>query len=171
MNLPVPQTHREVFSLIGELSRALRCCQQEESFCLDLTLTQFFILHSVAGKGEIALAELHAILGVEKSTTTRMVRPLIRRGLTVQERSKNDSRALNLRLTPRGEEIYQRIWVCLAEFLDTIQKGIPPAERRGTYGATRTFLKAVQDACIARGRRKKRLRGEGNVCCPRNAQR
>jgi DNA-binding MarR family transcriptional regulator len=171
MKPPVPQRYQEVFSLIGELSRALRCCQQEESFCLDLTLSQFFILHTIAGKGQIPLAELHDILAVEKSTTTRMVSPLIRRGLVVQERSKHDSRALNLSLTPQGGEIYERIWVCLAEFLDTIQKGIPAVERRKIYGATQTFLNAVQDACKARESRKKQVRGEQNGFCQRNAQR
>jgi len=171
MKAPIPQPYQEVFSLIGELSRALRCCQQEESFCLDLTLSQFFILHTIAGKGQIPLAELHDILAVEKSTTTRMVSPLIRRGLVVQERAKHDSRALNLSLTSQGGEIYERIWVCLAEFLDTIQKGIPAAERRKIYGATQTFLNAVQDACKARESRKKQVRGEQNGCCQRNAQR
>ena len=171
MKMPVPQSYQDVFSLIGELSRALRCCQQEESFCLDLTLSQFFILHTIAGKTQIPLAELHDILAVEKSTTTRMVGPLIRRGLIVQERSENDSRALNLRLTPQGVEIYERIWVCLAEFLDTIQKGIPSAERRKIYGATHTFLNAVQDACKARGSRKKHVKGEQNGCCQGNVQR
>ena len=171
MRLSVPQAYQEVFSLIGELSRALRCCQQEESFCLDLTLSQFFILHTVAGKGQIPLAELHDILAVEKSTTTRMVSPLIRRGLVVQERSKHDSRALNLSLTAQGKEVYQRVWVCLTEFLGTIQKGIPPEERRKIYGATQTFLNAVQGACKARESRKKHGKGERNVCCQRTPQR
>ena len=171
MKPSIPRPYHEVFSLIGELSRALRCCQQEESFCLDLTLSQFFILHTIAGKGQIPLAELHDILAVEKSTTTRMVSPLIRRGLVVQERSKHDSRALNLSLTPQGREIYERIWVCLVEFLGTIQKGIPAAERRKIYGATQTFLNAVQGACKARESRKKKARGEQNGCRQRNAQR
>jgi len=171
MKIPVPQSCQDVFSLIGELSRALRCCQQEESFCLDLTLSQFFILHTIAGKRQIPLAELHAILAVEKSTTTRMVSPLIRRGLIVQERAEKDSRALNLRLTPQGEDTYERIWVCLAEFLDKVQKGIPPAERRKIYGATQRFLNAVQDACKGRGSRKKVEKGERNGCCQGNVQR
>jgi DNA-binding MarR family transcriptional regulator len=171
MTMPVLQSYQEVFSLIGEFSRALRCCQQEETFCLDLTLSQFFILHSIAGRRVIQLAELHDILSVEKSTTTRMVSPLIRRGLVIQEKSEHDSRALNLRLTPQGAETYERIWACLAEFLDTIQKGIPAGERKQVYGATRAFLKAVQDACKIRGSRKKQAKGERNGCCQRNAQR
>jgi DNA-binding MarR family transcriptional regulator len=170
MKSPVPQRYQEVFSLIGNLSRALRCCQQEESFCLDLTLSQFFILHSIAGKEKIPLAELHDILSVEKSTTTRMVSPLIQRELIVQERSEHDSRALNLRLTPQGEEIYQRIWVCLVEFLDTIQNQIPAGERKKIYRATQSFFNAVQGACKARGGRKKVRKGERNDCCRRNVR-
>ena len=170
MKRPVPQSYQEVFSLIGEFSRALRCCQQEETFCLDLTLSQFFILHSIAGRGIIQQAELHDILSVEKSTTTRMVSPLIRRGFIIQERSEQDSRALNLRLTPQGEETYERIWACLAEFLDTIQKGIPAGERKKTYGATRAFLNAVQEACKGRSTRKMIRKGEGNGCCQRNTK-
>ena len=167
----VPQAVREVFSLIGELSRALRCCQQEESFCLDLTLSQFFILHSIACQGKIQQAQLHDILSVEKSTTTRMVSPLLGRGLVIRERSEHDSRALTLRLTPQGEETYQRILVCLAEFLEVIQRGIPAGERKKIYGATRSFLDAVQGACKARTARKKFLKGEKNGCCQRNARR
>jgi len=121
MKLTIPQSYQDVFTLIGELSRALRCCQQEEAFCLDLTLSQFFILHSIAGQGKIQLAELHGLLSVEKSTTTRMVSPLIRRGLVIQERAEHDSRALNLKLTGRGEEVYRTVWGCLADFIDTIQ--------------------------------------------------
>jgi len=170
MKRPVPQAYQEVFSLIGEFSRALRCCQQEETFCLDLTLSQFFILHSIAGRGIIQLAELHDILSVEKSTTTRMVSPLIRRGLVTQEKSEQDSRALNLRLTRQGEETYEKIWVCLAEFLETIQKGIPAGERKKIYGATRAFLNAVQGACKTRSTRKMVRKGEGNGCCRRNTK-
>jgi DNA-binding MarR family transcriptional regulator len=170
MKLPVPQSYQEVFSLIGEFSRALRCCQQEETFCLDLTLSQFFILHSIAGKGIIQLAELHDILSVEKSTTTRMVSPLIRRGLVIQEKSEQDSRASNLRLTPQGQETYEKIWICLAEFLDTIQKGIPAGERKKVYGATRAFLNAVQGACKTRSTRKMARKGEGNGSCRRNTK-
>ncbi len=148
----------------------MRCCQQEETFCLDLTLSQFFILHSIAGRGIIQQAELHDILSVEKSTTTRMVSPLIRRGFVIQERSEQDSRALNLRLTPQGEETYEKIWACLAEFLDTVQKGIPAGERKKTYGATRAFLNAVQEACKVRSTRKMIRKGEGNGVCRRNTK-
>ena len=167
MKLTIPQSSQEVFTLIGELSRALRCCQQEEAFCLDLTLSQFFILHNIGGQGKIQLAELHGLLSVEKSTTTRMVSPLIRRGLVIQERAEHDSRALNLRLTGRGEEVYRTVWGCLAEFIDTIQNQIPRGERKRVFEGTQIFLKALQDACILRPAGKRKSKGENHGCCQR----
>jgi DNA-binding MarR family transcriptional regulator len=165
MELRVAQPYQEIFSLIGELSRALRCCQQEETFCRDLTLSQFFILHTIAGKGRIQLAELHDILSVEKSTTTRLVSPLIRRKLVAQERSDHDSRALNLRLTAQGEEVYQVVWGCLVEFIDTIQNQIPRGEWKRVFEATRVFLNALQGACRVRSAGKRKLKGARHGCC------
>jgi DNA-binding MarR family transcriptional regulator len=165
MNPVIPKSHQEVFTLIGELLRALRCCQQEESFCLDLTLSQFFILHSIAGKGTIHLAELHGLLSVEKSTTTRMVGPLLRRGLVVQERAEHDSRAASLKLTPRGEEAYRTVWGCLAEFIDKIQNQIPRGERKKAVEGTQVFLKALQDACALRPAGKRKPKGGNHGCC------
>jgi DNA-binding MarR family transcriptional regulator len=167
MKLTLPQSYQEVFTLIGELSRALRCCQQEEAFCLDLTLSQFFILHSIAGQGKIQLAELHGLLSVEKSTTTRMVSPLIRRGLVIQERAEHDSRALNLKLTSRGEEVYRTVWGCLAEFIDTIRNQIPRDERKRVFEGTQVFLKALQDAGRLRPAGKRKSKGENHGCCQR----
>ena len=171
MKLTIPQSYQDVFTLIGELSRALRCCQQEEAFCLDLTLSQFFILHSIAGKGKIQLAELHGLLSVEKSTTTRMVSPLIRRGLVIQERAEHDSRALVLKLTGRGEEVYRTVWGCLAEFIDTIQNQIPRGERKKVFEGTQIFLKALQDACILRPAGKRKSKGGNHGCCQRPSRR
>ena len=167
MKQTIPPVSQEVFTLIGELSRALRCCQQEEAFCLDLTLSQFFILHSIAGRGKIQLAELHGLLSVEKSTTTRMVSPLIRRGLVIQEKAEHDSRALNLNLTLKGEEVYKSVWVCLAEFIDTIQNQIPRAEQKKVFEGTQVFLKALQDACKLRPAGKGKLKGVNHGYCRR----
>ncbi|UCF56837.1 MAG: MarR family transcriptional regulator, partial [Deltaproteobacteria bacterium] len=70
-----------MFSLMSELARAVRCCQQEAVFCENVTFSQFFILDMVAEKGKLKLSELHQILSVDKSTTTRLINPLVKQGL------------------------------------------------------------------------------------------
>jgi DNA-binding MarR family transcriptional regulator len=150
MHKRVPKNYREVLSLISEVSRAVRCCQQEEVFCENVTFSQFFILDAVARDGSLELSELHKILSVDKSTTTRLVDPLVKQGLVVREKSSRDSRAVNLKLTKQGESVCQKVWACLSGFIDAVEKGIPEKRRGEVYDAVRTFLNATRNACAAK---------------------
>lgn len=144
-----PQSDREMFSLLSDLSRAIRCCQQEAVFCEELTFSQFFILDLVAEKGPLRLSELHKILSVDKSTTTRLVSPLVKQGLVRREKSNHDSRAINLKLTKEGESVRKRVWACISRFVGVIQTAIPEEKRAEVYEGVRIFLHAMQDACAA----------------------
>lgn len=101
---------RTVLDLIARLGRATRLFQQESVFCENLTFSQYCILDQVdQGGGRLGLAALHQVLEVDKSTTTRLVKPLTRAGLLNRERSKQDSRAVELALTKDGAETLGRV--------------------------------------------------------------
>ena len=87
---------REILSMIIELSKALWCCRQDEVFCEEVTFTQFIILDVIVGNQTLDMAVLHNILSMDKSTTTRLIAPLIKRNLLVREKSSHDSRAVTL---------------------------------------------------------------------------
>src|SRR5512133_3136306 len=93
---------RELFEIIMGLAREIRCCSRDEAICGNVTFHQFVILDAVVKKGELGLADLHQILSVEKSTTTRLVNPLIRKGLLKRDRAVHDSRAATLSVTEEG---------------------------------------------------------------------
>lgn len=149
MSKRVPNKHRELFSLLSNLSRAVRCCQQEAVFCENVTFTQFFILDLVSVNGTLRQGELHKILSVEKSTTTRLVQPLVRQGFLIREKSNRDSRANNLRLTEKGESVLENIWACLSRFVEGIRQGIPEEKRFEVFECVKTFLNAMRNACNA----------------------
>ena len=149
MVLEVPNKSRELFSLLSDLSRAIRCCQQEAIFCENVTFTQFFILDLVSSNGTLRQGELHEILSVEKSTTTRLVQPLVRQGLLIREKSDRDSRAINLRLTKKGESVLENVWACLSRFVEGIRRGIPEERRSEVFESVKTFLNAMRNACNA----------------------
>ena len=149
MSTRVSNQHRELFSLLSDLSRAVRCCQQEAIFCENVTFTQFFILDLVSSSGTLRQGELHEILSVEKSTTTRLVQPLVRQGLIVRERSNRDSRAINLKLTEKGESVLENVWTCLSRFVEGIRRGIPKGSRAEVFESVKTFLNALRNACNA----------------------
>ena len=147
MRSPISSDDLKVFSLISELSQALRCCQHDGVFGNGVTFSQFFILNTIAGKEEMELSELHRILAVKKSTTTRLIEPLARHGLIARERSQRDSRAFNVKLTRKGGKVHRRVWECMTKFMASIRTGIPAGKEERVFADTRIFLKALRGAC------------------------
>ncbi len=140
---------RSILSLLSELFQVVRFCRQDAMFCEDVTFSQFIILDRISEKGFLNMSELRQILAVDKSTTTRLVNPLVRNGLIERKKSENDSRSVILRLTPAGEDVHGRVWLCLEGFVVTIAASIPEEERDQVYGAVKVFIRAVKNASSA----------------------
>jgi DNA-binding MarR family transcriptional regulator len=141
--------NRDVLSLVSELCQVVRFCRQDAVFCEDVTFSQFLILDEVAKKDKLKLLELHQILAVDKSTTTRLVNPLVRQGLIERERCDHDSRAVNLRLTPAGRRVHRKVWLCLEGFVGAIEGRIPEKKKKLVYEAVKLFIDAVKKASSA----------------------
>ncbi len=140
---------RELFEIIMALGREIRCCSRDEAICQDLTFQQFIILDAVARRGVLGLTDLHQILSVEKSTTTRLVNPLIRRGLLIRDRATHDSRAATLRVTEEGVETHRKAWCCLEGFFEGIVKNIAAGQREEVLAAVKVFTAAMRKAADA----------------------
>ncbi|MHB8907260.1 MAG: MarR family winged helix-turn-helix transcriptional regulator [Syntrophales bacterium] len=140
---------RELFEIIMGLAREIRCCSRDEAICGNVTFHQFIILDAVVKKGELGLADLHRLLSVEKSTTTRLVNPLIRRGLLSRDRAAHDSRAATLRATEEGRETHRRVRECLGGFFDGVAQNIPESGREEVLEAVKVFTTAMKKAAAA----------------------
>ncbi|MHB8770154.1 MAG: MarR family winged helix-turn-helix transcriptional regulator [Syntrophales bacterium] len=140
---------RELFETIMTLAREIRCCSRDEAICQGLTFQQFIILDAVVRNGELGLGDLHRLLSVEKSTTTRLVNPLVQQGLLRRETAAHDSRAAKLTVTEAGVEIHGKAWDCLEGFFDGIAQGIPANQREEVVAAVKVFTSAMKRAAAA----------------------
>jgi len=138
--------HDALMDLFVGLSQATRCCRQDTAFCEGVTFHQFIILDAVVKNNEVNISDLHGILSVEKSTTTRLVNPLIQKGLLKRERSGRDSRAFVLSLTKEGRAVHQDVHLCLEGFFNKIALNLPPEKTGDIVEAVQTFLGAVKNA-------------------------
>ena len=150
-----------MLELIVGLAREIRCCSREEAFCEGVTFQQFVILDTVANKKEMLLSELHGVLSVEKSTTTRLVDPLVRKGFLKRESALHDSRAVKLVMTDEGMEVHARVWACLCGFFQRVLMNIPKAERNNLFISVKAFTGAMrgvleENSCCASGKRSKK---------------
>ena len=138
---------RKLFFQVKELIKVLRFLQNDTVFCEGVTFTQFTILDLVAEKETLELARLHNLLSVEKSTTTRLVNPLVEHNLLKKTGSLNDSRAINLVITKQGKEIHQRVWNCVSGFMESIMNNIPEDKTEDIFNSLQIFTKACGNCC------------------------
>jgi DNA-binding MarR family transcriptional regulator len=146
MSTNTEKQSREIFTVIMTLFREIRCCSRDEALCMGVTFHQFVILDAVAARSELDLAELHGILSVEKSTTTRLVNPLLRKGFLKRETALHDSRAVKLSLTEAGRETHRQVWECLRAFFESIGRQLPAGQRTAILDAVRIFSTAIRES-------------------------
>ncbi|HOU50168.1 MAG: winged helix-turn-helix transcriptional regulator [Smithella sp.] len=141
----------DLMDVLGGLAQVMRSCCRDEAFCEGVTFHQFMILDAVAREKELPMADLHKLLAVEKSTTTRLVNPLIRKGLVTREMAAHDSRAIKLVLTVKGRETHQKVQLCLADFFQRALGNMSEKKRTDVLQSVKIFITAVKNSSTDRG--------------------
>ena len=145
MTKEINVNYAQLMELFTGLSQVTRCCCQTEAFCEDVTFHQFMILDAVAKHKELNMSDLHKHLSVEKSTTTRLVSPLIQKGLLQRDKDKNDSRAAKLSLTKEGRDVHKKVWLCLTDFFRKVMCNIPEEKADVVLESVETFIMAIKN--------------------------
>jgi DNA-binding MarR family transcriptional regulator len=146
MLIQIKENTKELIDVLGGLSQVLRCCCRDEAFCEGVTFHQFMILDAVAKEKELHMADLHKILSVEKSTTTRLVNPLIKKGLIRRDKADHDFRAIKLTLTGKGKETHKNVQVCLTDFFQRVLGNIPAKKRADVLESVKMFITAIKNS-------------------------
>ncbi len=145
MTKEINVNYPQLMELFTGLSQVTRCCRQDEAFCEDVTFHQFMILDAVAKQKEFNMSDLHKHLSVEKSTTTRLVNPLIKNGLLHRDQSPHDSRAATLTLTKKGRDVHKKVWGCLTDFFRKVMCNIPEKKADVVLESVKTFIMAIKN--------------------------
>ncbi len=138
---------KELLAIIRRLIISLRVFQTESIFCEDLTFTQFSILSYVAKTGSLEMSALHTLLSVEKSTTTRLVDPLVKMGYLKKNPSTHDSRAIELQLTSKGRTIFEKVKECISDFMIDMSNSIPDNKKVDVLQSLEIFINSMERCC------------------------
>ncbi len=145
MNKGITVNYNELMEIFIGLSQVTRCCRQDEAFCEGVTFHQFMILDAVAKHKELNMSDLHKHLSVEKSTTTRLISPLIQKKLLRREIAPHDSRAIKLTLTKKGEDVHKEVWSCITDFFRKVMCNIPGKKADVVLESVKTFIEAIKN--------------------------
>ena len=136
----------DLIEVLGGLAQVMRSCCRDKAFCEGVTFHQFMILDAVAKEKELHMANLHKLLSVEKSTTTRLVTPLIKKGLIRRETADHDSRAVKFTLTKKGWETHKRVQICLADYFQKALGNMPEKKRTEIFESVKVFITAIKNS-------------------------
>lgn len=134
----------EVLDIIFSWDKKLRQLERHFNESFDLTLNQCRILLLIKNKSYIELSFLNKTLQVDKSTTTRLVRPLLVNDYIEKFYQFGDKRKIYIRLSEKGLEKIEPINNQLAEISKDVIKSIPAGKRDFTFLNVKEFINYIK---------------------------
>lgn len=148
---------RALHRVMSDLLRLAQFRDRDRICCHDISVTQCYALETLVQRGPSTLAALAEALLLDKSTVSRVVDALERKGYAVRRPHPDDRRALLLEPTVAGRRLHARIDADLVHEMEHVLADFPAEVRQGM---TRLLGRLARASAA-------RLGGEscGSVCC------
>lgn len=137
-----------IYRALSDLARRYQFRNRDEVCCYGLTVSQCYALQFLAERGKAASSDLAARLGLDLSTTTRLVDQLVHKKLAVRRRSNEDARIREIEITDPARRLVSRIEQDLASVLDRALVDIPAAVRQALPEALARITYAMNEKPI-----------------------
>ena len=103
----MPDRKEQIGELLANLNALRRMVMRYRDSYLkqrNITYSQAWVLHVVKEHDGIGVKEIADLLGITSSAATQLVDTLVKRGYLSRERSPEDRRALEVRLSDQGKK-------------------------------------------------------------------
>ena len=153
-----PSLDRDAEALQGALSELIRVYQfrdRDRICCHDISVTQCYVLETLARDGSLTTNQLAGELYLDKSTVSRVVDALERKGLLRRRRHADDRRAVLLSCTGKGRQLYERIRLDIHEREKRLLADFDPDVRAAMVELIGRLARAAQE----------RVSTAGGNCC------
>jgi DNA-binding MarR family transcriptional regulator len=134
-------------ALHGALSDLVRIYQfrdRDRICCYDISVTQCYALEALVTHGPMRSQALAEQLLLDKSTTTRVVDALERKGYVERATAADDARAVSLAVTRSGRSLYEKINRELVVQQAELLADLDPAVRANVTAVIRRVAQAAQ---------------------------
>jgi DNA-binding MarR family transcriptional regulator len=145
---------------VSELVRVYQFRDRDRICCHDVSVTQCHALEALVESGPMRSSALAERLFLDKSTTSRVVATLVKKGYVEQRADESDGRATALHATLNGRRLHRRITDDLVEQQKQLLRDLDPEVREGVVNVIRRLARAA-DARFRSGVSV----GDGGGCC------
>jgi DNA-binding MarR family transcriptional regulator len=145
---------------VANLVRVYQFRDRDRICCHDISVTQCYTLETLVEHGPLRLRTLAERLFLDKSTTSRVVATLVKKGYVEQDADARDRRAIAIRVTGRGRSLCARITADLVDQQMQLLRDLDPEVRTGVVRVLHRLAHAA-DARFRSGT----ISGDGASCC------
>ena len=150
---------------VADLVRVYQFRDRDRICCHDISVTQCYALETLVEHGPMRLGALAERLFLDKSTTSRVVGALVKKGYVEQGADARDGRATALSATRKGRGLCTRITDDLVRQQKQLLQDLEPEVRSGVAEVLRRLARAA-DARFRSG-----IPEEGSTsCCAATAE-
>jgi DNA-binding MarR family transcriptional regulator len=128
---------------VANLVRVYQFRDRDRICCHDVSVTQCYALETLVEQGPMRLSELTERLFLDKSTTSRVVQTLIKKGYVEQRDDPSDRRAIALSATRAGRQLCARITADLVKQQKELLIDLDPDIRAGVIDVIRRLARAA----------------------------
>jgi DNA-binding MarR family transcriptional regulator len=128
---------------VADLVRVYQFRDRDRICCHDISVTQCYALETLVEHGSIRLGALAERLFLDKSTTSRVIGALVKKGYVEQYADQTDRRAITLHATPRGRRLCARITQDLVEQQKQLLQDLDADVRDAVVRVIRGLAKAA----------------------------
>jgi DNA-binding MarR family transcriptional regulator len=128
---------------IADLVRVYQFRDRDRICCYDVSVTQCYALEMLVQHGPMRLSGLADRLFLDKSTTSRVVNTLVRKGYVEQRADATDGRATVLSATRQGQRLCARITSDLVDQQRQLLDDLAPEVRAGVIQVIQRLARAA----------------------------
>jgi len=134
---------RDLNNAVSELVRVYQFRDRKCIYYYDVSVTQCYAISALLRLGPASLNALAADLYLDKSTASRVVDSLERKGYVRRVVDAADARALRLEVTAEGRALHKRIISDLVDEMKTLIEDLDPAVRAGATSLVQRLARAA----------------------------
>ncbi|ANJ55350.1 MarR family winged helix-turn-helix transcriptional regulator [Pseudomonas silesiensis] len=154
-NDQLTQDSEELYEALNQLVRVHQFRDRDRICCYDVSVTQCYAVETLVKRGALRLQVLAEEMFLDKSTASRVIDTLERKGYVSRVEDDEDRRAVRIQATDAGRELYEKIRAGLIAEERAMIENLSAEARQGALSLLRQITRATEIRC-----------GLASECCP-----
>ena len=154
-NDQLTQDSEDLYEALNQLVRVHQFRDRDRICCYDVSVTQCYAVETLVKRGALRLQVLAEEMFLDKSTASRVIDTLERKGYVSRVEDDEDRRAVRIQATDAGRELYEKIRAGLIAEERAMIENLSAEARQGALSLLRQITRATEIRC-----------GLASECCP-----